>query len=100
MSLKNNSVTSKVLGITDNYFNYEGYSLLEGRLLNQSDYALSEQVAVVDQSLYQQLFPKGDGIGKLIEIKGLPYRLVGVVKPKKINKRECFHLIKKQIERL
>lgn len=95
VSLKNNSVTSKVLGITDNYFNYEGYSLLEGRLLNQSDYALSEQVAVVDQSLYQQLFPKGDGIGKLIEIKGLPYRLVGVVKPKEDQQTGMFSFDKK-----
>lgn len=70
----------KMVGITDNYFNYENYSLIKGRLLRPDDYSSQKQVLVLDEKLYQELFPKNDGLGKLIEIKGIPYKVVGVVR--------------------
>lgn len=75
----------KIIGITDNYFNYNDYSLVRGRLFTSSEYNQSNQTIVLDESLYGKFFKNDDGLGKLIEIKGSPYQIIGVVKQKKIS---------------
>ena len=37
-----------------------------------------EQVTYLEKSLYDTLFPKGDGIGKYVEVKGNPFKVIGV----------------------
>ncbi|EGO6085864.1 FtsX-like permease family protein [Enterococcus faecalis] len=70
------------IGITDNYFDYENYTLTKGRLFNSTDYASSKQMTILDEELYNQLFPEDNGLGKLVEIKGMAYQIIGIVKKK------------------
>ncbi|MFR1820760.1 MAG: ABC transporter permease [Lactococcus petauri] len=73
----------KIIGITDNYFEYENYFLLKGRLLTSADYTGETPAIVLDKALYESLFKDKNGLGHLVEIKGTPYKVVGVVEQKK-----------------
>lgn len=52
------------LMVTPNYFHLLGIPLLRGRLLNESDDALSPQVAVVNEAFARRYWPAENAIGK------------------------------------
>ncbi|MGK0607347.1 ABC transporter permease [Enterococcus gilvus] len=72
----------KIIGITNNYFNYDNYKLVKGRLFTPNEYKEDGQVVVLDESLYKTFYKNNEGLNKLLEIKGIPYRIIGVVKQK------------------
>lgn len=74
------SVMGDIQAITPEFFSIKNYQLIKGRQLTQSDVKLASMVAVLDETSYQQLFQKDDGLGKVIEINGQPFKVVGVVK--------------------
>ena len=63
------------------YFNVMGIPLLRGRLFTAQDELHSRWVAVIDENLARDYFPKGDAVGKLVHLAGVdePYEIVGVV---------------------
>lgn len=73
----------KIIGITDNFFEYENYSLSRGRLLTSADYSGETQVIVLEEELYDSLFPNDNGMGRIVEFKGTPYKIVGIVHQKR-----------------
>ncbi len=54
--------------------------LTEGRLLNDRDMSEARKVVVLPKSFMEQLFPPEgkDGVGKIVKINGLAFRVVGV----------------------
>lgn len=49
----------------------------EGRFLNQNDVYKAEKVVVVGNKIVKDLFKKENPIGKMLEIRGLPYKIIG-----------------------
>jgi predicted permease len=75
--------------VSPQFFETLGMSLIEGRAFNLRDNARSPQVAILSQTLAQELFPSGDAIGQLIRIGSGPehrnVQVVGIVSDARIS---------------
>jgi len=76
-----NSILNRVSG---KYFETAGIQIVSGRAITPADSATSLKVAVVNQTLAQHFFPKGDALGKLLSmsidsVKG-PWQIVGIAR--------------------
>lgn len=58
-----------------------GYEVTDGRFINQVDNDEKRKVAVIGHRVYQTLFGKEDAIGKVINVAGLRFKVVGVFSP-------------------
>ncbi len=57
--------------------------MVKGRFINQSDMDNKKKVCVIEDQIYQQLFPVGeDPIGQLLKINDVNYKIVGLYKNK------------------
>jgi putative ABC transport system permease protein len=54
--------------VTPGYFQTAGIQLLEGRLFDAHDNAQSRQVAIVNESFAQRFWPRGQAVGKHLDI--------------------------------
>ena len=79
---------SYINGITGNYFETMQYSISQGRNFNEDDYTVGRKVAIVDSGAVDSLFDGADPIGKVIEVKGEPFVIVGVVEDDNAEKVE------------
>ena len=70
----------EIFGIDENYFQTMGYDLVNGRLITQDDYDNFRTVIVIDKSVSDTIFSSEDPIGKVLEIQGTPFTIIGVVK--------------------
>ncbi len=66
-------------GIDQHYFDTCGYKTTTGRMFVPEDYTQFRKVAVVDKDVAASLFAGEDPLGKVIEISGEPFTIVGVV---------------------
>lgn len=85
-----------VFGIDTDYLDTCGYQLIRGRGFSNSDYEQFQKVALIDETTSSNFFEKGQEIGKIIEIKGEPFTVIGVVKKTEefepvINSREEYY---------
>lgn len=84
--LGNQSFSSTTLqGVGDQYFDVEGMKLRQGRLLNETDIAQSNPVAVIDESGQKSMFPHADPMGQTVIFNKRPFRIVGVVTDRKMG---------------
>jgi len=73
--------------VSPHYFAAFKIPLIRGRVIQENDFANSTRVVVINEKMAKQFWPKGDAIGKEIEIgKGLgpqfdepPRQIVGIV---------------------
>jgi predicted permease len=75
--------------VSADYFQTVGIPVLQGRPIEPTDRPNTLQAAVVNETLAQELFPKGDAIGQSFTVadpgvKG-SFRIVGVVRGAKFN---------------
>ncbi len=57
--------------------------MLEGRFIDPLDMLERRKVAVIGETVYQQLFPPGEAaVGKHIKIRGVYFDVIGVMRPK------------------
>lgn len=64
----------------------KGYELLSGRRLNGLDLAQARKVAVIGERVRDVLFAEAeDPIGAQIEVAGVNFKVVGVVRPEALN---------------
>jgi predicted permease len=73
--------------VTDRYFETAGIALVTGRSFNSGDTLSSLKVAIVNQTLAQRYYPKGDAIGHLLSVDSDnemgPWRIVGIARDTK-----------------
>ncbi len=69
----------QMYGIDVNYFDTCGYINTKGRTFVEKDYKEHRKVAILDKDTAAAMFPSEDPIGKIIEISGEPFTVVGVV---------------------
>lgn len=74
---------ASLYGITNEYLKLCGYELVAGRYFAQRDLSQFKKVLIIDQNVVSALFPNEIPVGKIMEIKGEPYQIIGVVKEKK-----------------
>lgn len=75
-----NSFDAMTRMTNDAYWKLMNFSFVSGRPFSKEEYDAGQQVAVISQSLAANLFPGEDAVGKTVDLKFVPFRIVGVVK--------------------
>ena len=76
---KNTSYSGSLYGIDEHFFAAKGYRLSYGRSFLPEDFAQFRKVAILDTQACTALFAGEYPIGKVLEIRGEPFTVVGVV---------------------
>ncbi len=69
----------KIYGVDENYLDTCGYVVQSGRGFVEKDYKEYRKVALLDSNAASSLFGDESPLGKIIEIKGEPFTVVGVI---------------------
>lgn len=75
------SYSGSLIGADAHYLDTAGYALLYGRVFDQSDFAQSKKVCLLDAAAVSSLFGSEFPLGGMVEILGEPFTVVGVVNP-------------------
>ncbi|HEU5237326.1 MAG TPA: ABC transporter permease [Pyrinomonadaceae bacterium] len=67
-----------VFGVTSNMSEIEDKSIIDGRFITPEEVELSAFVCVLGSEIKDKFFPNTDAIGKILKVRGLPMRVVGV----------------------
>jgi len=78
VSAGENRFSGETYGIDSAFFRVNGYTVTYGRDFDQQDYDGFRKVAIVDRKAAAALFGLELPIGKVLEIKGEPFTVVGV----------------------
>jgi putative ABC transport system permease protein len=70
-----------LVGTEETYFRIRNYELTAGRAFTAQEVRVGQPVLVVGHELAEKLLPGLDPVGKVVQIGGLPYRIIGVVAP-------------------
>jgi putative ABC transport system permease protein len=77
-----NNWQTTVTGVAPTYAFIRSWPVAGGRFITESDVASTAKVAVLGQTVVQQLFPNGQSpIGATVIIKGAPFTVVGTLTP-------------------
>jgi len=69
-------------GVAPEFQQIRDWQVAEGRFLHEGDMESAAKVAVVGQTVVDQLFGNDDPIDSVIRIRNIPFRVVGVLAPK------------------
>jgi putative ABC transport system permease protein len=69
----------RVMGVTGQYFDLKGWRFAYGRPFTRQEEQSGQPVVVMGYDLAQQIFGVRDPINQDIKIRGLPYRVIGVI---------------------
>jgi len=78
----NSNWATSILGTTPEYLTIRDLSAIAGRPLTSQDGDSSSRVAMLGETVVQNLFGESDPIGQVIRIKNTPFTVVGVLTPK------------------
>ncbi len=79
VSYADKSARIRVIGATEGYFELKGWKIETGRPFTVQEARAGLPVVVLGSKVAEGLFEKSDPIGSEIKIRGLPYRVLGVV---------------------
>ena len=75
----NQNWTANVEGTTPNVIDIRSFKIEEGRMFTDKDLDSKARVAVIGQTIVDNLFPEGDPVGKIVRINKAPFKVVGVL---------------------
>ncbi len=73
------------VGTTPSYLSAHGYHIQEGTAFTAADVAHHARVAVIGQTVVEELFPGQNPIGQTMRANGVNFEVVGVLAPKGSN---------------
>jgi putative ABC transport system permease protein len=73
--------TTMVVGTTRALFAVRGYVMERGRAFTDDDETGAARVAVLGSRMASRLFPEGDPVGQMIRVRGVPFDVIGVLRP-------------------
>lgn len=81
----NNNWNTSLLGTNPDILAIRAWDLAAGDCFTESDVKSASKVCVLGQTVAKELFGYSDPIDSMIRIKSIPFRVVGVLKPKGAN---------------
>ena len=76
-----NNWQTTITGVAPTYTFIRNWSIVSGQFFSQNDVYSANKVAVLGQTVVQNLFPDGSSpIGQTIIAKGVPFTVVGTLK--------------------
>lgn len=79
VSYDKKDINKSIVGTDENYSKLNNSKLKSGRFIMPIDNDKSTKVVVLGSKVANELFPKGDELGKIISIKSIPYKIIGVL---------------------
>jgi putative ABC transport system permease protein len=73
------------VGTTPSYLSAHGYRVAEGTGITSTDVSHHERVAVIGQTVVEELFPGQDPVGETMQANGVNFQIVGVLAAKGSN---------------
>lgn len=81
-----NNWPTSIYGTDPEYLNIRMIEMKSGSMFTADDVAASAKVAVIGQTVVDNLFPKGENpIGKMIRFQRIPFKVIGVLEEKGEN---------------
>jgi putative ABC transport system permease protein len=74
--------STQVQGVTPEYFTARDWSIVSGRNMSQEDVDGATKIALVGQTVVDNLFSGGDPLDQVIRIKKVPFTIIGVLDKK------------------
>lgn len=74
-----------IVGTTSDIVEVQKYSLEEGRFFEEDENKGLRRVAVIGQTVVENVFEQEDPIGKIIRIGKVPFEVIGVFSPKGLD---------------
>ncbi len=71
----------EVVGATEDYFQIKNWNLEAGRPFSPQEAQAGQPVIVIGHELAERLFETRDPLGREVRVRGIPYRVIGVVEP-------------------
>jgi len=81
----NNNWRTGIYGVNTDYFQIRAWGLSAGSYFTEQDVKAGAKVCVIGQTVKNALFGEEDPIGKIIRIRDVPVKVVGVLEPKGQN---------------
>jgi putative ABC transport system permease protein len=78
----NQNWATQILGESAEYLTLRQWPLITGAMFTEQDVRSANKVAIIGQTIADQLFPGEDPIGQILRIKSAPFIIVGILKPK------------------
>jgi putative ABC transport system permease protein len=78
----NNNWSTSIMGESVDYLAIRQWDLDEGAMFSEADVRSAAKVCVLGKTVADNLFPDDDPIGKIIRIKNVPIKVLGVLKSK------------------
>jgi putative ABC transport system permease protein len=73
------NATTQVMGAAQAYFQVRAYTFAKGGVWTDSDELLKSKVCVIGDTVRENLFGTGDGMGQYIRIGRHPFKVIGVL---------------------
>ncbi len=70
---------TRIYGQSADYLQIRAWPLESGRMFDEEDVARATQVAVVGQTIVEELFEGTDPVGEVIRVRGMPLQVIGVL---------------------
>ncbi len=74
--------STKIQGVSPTYLEIKDWPLEKGTFFTERDVRSRKKVAVLGQSVAEELFPGQDPIGSRIRIRNIPFTIIGVLSEK------------------
>ena len=82
----NNNAPSTLYGVNQDYLTIRQLKVADGDMFTEQDIKTAAKVCVVGKTVVDNLFPDGsDPVGRVIRIKNIPFRIIGVLESKGTN---------------
>lgn len=78
----NRNRLSVATGVMPDFQNIRNWNVSKGRFFSEKDVRLSTNVCLLGKTAVDQLFGMEDPIGKIILLKHVPFRVIGIMAPK------------------
>jgi putative ABC transport system permease protein len=78
----NNNWATTVQGVTPDYMTIRDYTMMFGQFFTDQDVDAAAKVAVLGETVSQNLFGDSDPTGQVVIIKNVPFTVAGVLTPK------------------
>ena len=77
-----NNWRTSITGVSPDYQKIRDYTLASGEFFKDQDIKTNKSVAVIGQTVADQLFPDNDPVGMNIRIGNVPFRIIGLLDSK------------------
>jgi putative ABC transport system permease protein len=74
-----------ILGESPDYTQIRNWNMASGAMFSDQDVRSIAKVAVLGQTVVDQLFPGENPVGQTIRVRDIPFKIVGVLEPKGFN---------------